>query len=122
MDDLKSQLNELRTETTAYVNVRLEVLKLTIYEKSAKLTSAFASSMVMAFVGFFFILFVFLAAANWIGEMMNSLAAGYGIVALFYLVLLLVFMALRKNYFEKPIIDKVIEVLMEDENETESKS
>jgi len=122
MEDFKSYISELRKELNQYVNLRMELMQLTIYEKSAKVVAAFASSMVMAFLGFFLMLFVFLALANWMGEILSSLAAGYGIVAGFYLIMLLIFMAVRKKYFEKPIIDKMIDVLMEDDDETKTKS
>ena len=122
MDDFKSYISELRKELNQYVNLRMELMQLTIYEKSAKVVAAFASSMVMAFLGFFLMLFVFLALANWFGEILGSLAVGYGIVAGFYLIMLLIFMAVRKKYFEQPIVDKMIDVLMEDDDETKTKS
>lgn len=122
MDDFKSYISELRKELNQYVNLRMELMQLTIYEKSAKVVAAFASSMVMAFLGFFLMLFIFLALANWFGEILGSLAVGYGIVAGFYLIMLLIFMAIRKKYFEQPIVDKMIDVLMEDDDEAKTKS
>ena len=107
----------MRKELHEYVNLRIEVLKLTIYEKSAKVTAAMASALVIAFLVLFLLLFVFLAASNWFGQMLDNTAAGYGLVALFYLVLLFIFLMVRKKYFEQPIIDKMIDVLIEDDDE-----
>lgn len=117
MEDFKSYITEMRKELHEYVNLRIEVLKLTIYEKSAKVTAAMASALVIAFLVLFLLLFVFLAASNWFGQMLDNTAAGYGLVALFYLVLLFIFLMVRKKYFEQPIIDKMIDVLIEDDDE-----
>lgn len=109
--------NNLKEQLTEYVDLKIEITKLTIYEKSAKVAAVFSSVLVISFLTLFFFLFVFLAAAIWIGDMLGNRSLGFLIVACFYFLLLFVFLMIRKNVIEKRIIDKVIEILTEEEHE-----
>jgi hypothetical protein len=65
-----------------------------------------------------FLLFASLAAGIWIGKLYNDYVIGFGAVGGFYLLALLIYLALRKRVFEKRMLDSVVTTLCaEHENE-----
>lgn len=108
----------LKKEISTYVDLKLEYTKLITYEKVAKVSAVSMSFLVIIFFAFFAFFFLSFAGGYYLGSIIGSVSLGFVFIAIIYLILLLVVIALRKKYFEKAIIEKVIEVLTDDDDET----
>ncbi|HEY4149601.1 MAG TPA: phage holin family protein [Chitinophagaceae bacterium] len=107
-----------------YVSNRLQLFKLQTAEKSSKLVSLLLTVLVMALLGFFILLFLSITAGYFLAQKTGSLFTGFGIVAIFYVVLLVVLLYLRKKFLDKYISNTVIKIFFEttgDDDDTDEK-
>lgn len=111
--------SELKKDVTAYMESKLELLKLSTYERTGKVISVLSYGLILLFLGFFAILFIFMAVGFFLGEWLGSSGAGLGIVALLYLLLIGIIL-LTKDRIRTKIINEVIAALSanDDKNET----
>ncbi len=111
--------SELKKDVTAYMESKLELLKLSAYERTGKVISVLSYGLILLFLGFFAILFIFMAVGFFLGEWLGSSGAGLGIVALLYLLLIGIIL-LTKDRIRMKIINEVIAALSanDDKNET----
>ena len=110
---------ELRKDIAAYVDARIEYTKLSAYEKAARLISGATTIILLGLLSFFAILFLSVTIAIVIGDYLNNPALGFGIVSLIDLAGVLV-ISMRKTKIEERITQKVVERLMEENEETPS--
>src|SRR5215831_11455100 len=123
MNEQNSFFAESREVLEKYIQDRLLLLKLQLTEKISKLVAAMFTSLLIAVLGFFILLFLSIMAGYLFASLTGSTFLGFGIVAAFYLILLIVIIAIRKNVIHKNIINMVIEVMFEktkDEQENEN--
>jgi lipopolysaccharide export LptBFGC system permease protein LptF len=108
---------ELKKDISEYVDLKVEHTKLLAYEKIAKLISASTSYLLIGLFSFFAFLFLSFTVAFYLGNITGSTAMGFGIVTIIYLVILLAILIFRKKYFENGMTNKIIGVLMEEDND-----
>ena len=111
--------SELKKDVTAYMESKLELLKLSAYERTGKVISVLSYGLILLFLGFFAILFIFMAVGFFLGEWLGSSGAGLGIVALLYLLLIGIILLTKDRIWTK-IINELIAALSanDDKNET----
>jgi hypothetical protein len=108
-----SVFSDLKDELVDYVEIRSELTKLSVFEIISKASASLVSAMALVIFAFFFLFFLFLSLGFYFGKLLNSLYQGFGIIALFYLLLMLIYLMIRKKHIEKPLINKIIESLTE---------
>lgn len=121
-ESLGSYAKELKKDISEYVDLRVEHTKLQAYEKIAKLTSAATSYLLIGLFSFFAFLFLSFTLAFYLGNITGSTTMGFGIVSIIYLVILISIFIFRKKYFENAITNKIIGVLMEEENDEDEEN
>jgi hypothetical protein len=89
------KLDGLVDSLTGYVESRIELMKYEVKEDVARAISKVSILLLLAVFFIFFLLFASAAVAHKIGESLGSFA-GYGIVAGFYLMLLLLIIVFRE--------------------------
>lgn len=109
----KSVFSDLKDDLVEYVELRSDLTKLTAFEIISKAGVSLISAMALIIFAFFFLFFLFLSLGFYFGKLLDSLYQGFGIIAFFYLLLLLIYLMLRKKYIEKPLMNKIIESLTE---------
>jgi ABC-type multidrug transport system permease subunit len=107
----KSVFSDLKDDLIEYVELRSDLTKLTAYEIISKAGVSLISAMALLIFAFFFLFFLFLSLGFYFGKILNSLYQGFGIIAFFYLMLLLIYLMIRKKFIEKPLMNKIIESL-----------
>ncbi len=120
--DSGTVFRELKEDISTYVELKLELLKLSTYERTGKVISVLSYGLILLFLAFFAILFIFLALGFFLGEWMNSYGLGFGIVAILYLSLIGVIIA-NKDKISAKVINEVIAALMTNDdknNETDN--
>lgn len=91
-----------------YLDTRLDLVRLEVQEKAKHAFVNVAHGLAMAFIGLFFFLFLNLFLAFLLNDVLDSHFWGFGIVAGFYLILLVVFvMGVDKTAFQA-LADKTL--------------
>lgn len=78
--------DELRRDVSAYIDTRLQILRLELYEKTSRTVATLSFGLILLFLALFAFFFLFLALGFLLGECLGSVAVGFAIVAAFYLV------------------------------------
>ena len=63
---------ELKKDLSAYVELKLELLKLNTYERTGKFIAVLSYGVILLFLAFFAILFIFLALGFFLGDLFGS--------------------------------------------------
>ena len=63
---------ELKKDLSAYVELKLELLKLNTYERTGKVIAVLSYGVILLFLAFFAILFIFLALGFFLGDLFGS--------------------------------------------------
>jgi len=118
----KSPLNQVLADLVSsikrYISIHITLLKLEVIEKSAKLVSLSIAVVLLLTLLMFFLLFVSLAAATWLAELLGNQALGYLCVAGFYFLVGVIIYALRRKLFVGTVIRLLSEIFFEDQEKT----
>ena len=99
--DSGTVFRELKEDVSAYVELKLELLKLSTYERTGKVIAVLSYGLILLFLAFFAILFIFL------GDWLGSSGFGFGIVAVLYLLLIGIIIMNRDRISTK-VLNEVI--------------
>jgi hypothetical protein len=100
-----------------YLQNRLELVRLSAFEKMAKIIALLFSGMILTMLLFFSVLFISIMAGFYFSNLFQNTFYGFAIVAGFYLITFVVLLIYRKQLIEKFIINAVVKVLFEEEDE-----
>lgn len=104
---LKDFLEEIKQELLRYIRMRIQIVKLETYEKGSKAASSMGYGLIMLAVLSLFLFFAIMGLAFLLGEILGSLAAGFGIIAgVFILVFALIL--IFKKQIQTSLLNKVI--------------
>jgi hypothetical protein len=113
MEDVKDKVEELSEHVKDYVNTLYELTTLKLVQQTVN-AAAFAAN------GFIVIIFSVLVLTLggvglgwWLGNLMNSRAGGFLVVAGFYLVCLICMMTFMKKIIFSSIRDKILKKIYE---------
>lgn len=113
--DLGQVFNELKDDISAYVEIKFNFYKLSLYEKAGKLISSLSYVLALVVLAFMASFFLFLAFGFLLGEWLNSTGAGIAIVGATYLILIGILIMNRK-WFSDKVMNSVISVLDDDDD------
>ena len=97
--NLYELLSALKTEIKDWVEVRVKLLQLNIFEKTAIVGSFLIYGIIITNLLFFAFLFTFFALGFLIGKWVNNTAGGFAIISFFYLLILVLMLFFRKKIF-----------------------
>ena len=101
---------ELKNDVSAYADLKLDLLKLSTYERTGKIISILSYDLILLFLIFFAILFLFLSLGLFLGDLFGSQGMGFGIVAILYLLLIAIIVA-NKSKISLKITNIIIAAL-----------
>lgn len=107
-DDMRDSFYDLKEDVKEYVENRITFTKLHVVESLSKFSSGFAVKLGVLYLLFFALMFISLALAFFLGNLLDSNTLGFTIVALIYSLLALIFYAMRRKWVEKPIIKNYV--------------
>lgn len=102
-----------------YVNLRIDLAKLILTEKLAKVTSFFLLSVIFFILAMFLLLFLSLSFVFWFGNDVGPAWLGALIIAAVYVVGGALIWFKRHPLFVNPLVSRLTKILMEDQDETE---
>ncbi|MEI6595743.1 MAG: phage holin family protein [Bacteroidota bacterium] len=101
-----------------YVQKRLELTRIIVYEKIARIIAFLFSGIILGFVFLFTILFLSFLVGFYFSNIFENTFYGFGIVAAFYVFTFLILLLFRKQLLEKFVINAVIKILFKENDET----
>lgn len=107
MEELRTSTKNLKTHVSEYVETYVELTKAKVTQGASNAASGAAIGISAFFFGLFFLFFAFCGLALWLGDLVNSRAGGFLIVAGFFLLLVGLIFAL-KNKVIVPMIRNMI--------------
>jgi hypothetical protein len=117
-EEKKPFFEETQDLLERYLSNRVQLVKLQLAEKSARVTTLLAAGLIIAFLGFFVLLFTSIMLGFYFAEKLHSQFFGFGIVAGLYLLLLLLVVIFRKPLLDQLIFRKIVAILFDtDEDE-----
>ena len=117
-----SYFSESKEQIEHYIKDRLLLIKLQTAEKVARLAGLLFTGLTLAVFGFFVLLFISMMGGYLFASLTGSLYWGFGIIAAFYLLLLLLIIKFRKTLIEKWVGDIIVRLFFEKEKEEKNET
>lgn len=105
-----------------YIKDRVLLMRIEAAEKGAKLAAHFVTGMVLMLLSFFILLFLSIMAGYYFSELTGSQFYGFGIIAGFYVLLLVILLFVRKRYIFPFLTDFVIKTLFDQVNDEDGQT
>ncbi|MES2565849.1 MAG: phage holin family protein [Bacteroidota bacterium] len=106
------KLEDLTTKLENYVKTNCEILKLQAVSHSSVIGSSLISGFLIAMTCFLLSLFIGLGVVFYLSTIFGNNYAGFGVVAGFLLIVVLVLVLARVSLIEKPLRNKIIENIL----------
>jgi hypothetical protein len=117
MEDVKSKVGDLTESITDYLETSYKLAVLNVTDKVTTVVASVMASFVVLFLGLFVILFGGIALAVWLGDLLDSDALGYLLVAALFLLIILIVVAMRKRIVFPMFRNKIINKLYEQDDQ-----
>ena len=116
---IKETFEEIPTKANSALNSQVAYYKLFLFRFIAKSSYGLITFFVVAFASLLVLFFLSLAGAYAIGEALGSNGLGFAIVGIFYILVAVVALVLRKRLIEKPLLGKLSEIYFKAEPDDE---
>lgn len=116
--DFETLFSEIKTDLTSYLNKRLTIIKLKTYEKGSISGSYIVFGAIVLMMSFSIFLLILLCLGFFLGELLNSSAAGFGILVLATLIMLIIFIANGKR-IRRVITNSIVSLIKDIEKDGE---
>lgn len=111
LKDAKSKVEETYQHLIDYAEARWNVIALQVSDSTANAVTSILMGLCLAVLGLFFMLFVSFSLAFWLGELTNSYALGFLLVAVLYAIVGVVVYSNRQKLLFLPIMNKFLKIL-----------
>jgi len=108
MEELKSKAENLTESIGDYAETYFRLTVLKVADKATVITSSTLVALSLFFVSIFVLFFLGIAAGIWLGTLLNNAAAGYLIVAGFFVLVMLILILMRKRIIFPMIRNSII--------------
>ena len=113
-DELKENVEDIQENAKAYLESSISYYKLWGFKVAMKSTTMILKFFLISICLMIFLLFISIAGAIALGQMMDSYPIGFLIVAGIYLVLALLLFLVKDKIVEGPILEKFSEIFFND--------
>ncbi|MGV3705834.1 MAG: phage holin family protein [Arcticibacter sp.] len=100
-----------------YISTKVELTRLTAIDKITTLVSSMITGAVVVVAMLLTFLFASITLALFLGELLNSYAAGFGIVALIYLALAVITNMSKEKYINRFLQDFMVKKIFNNKEE-----
>lgn len=105
--NLGTLVEEIKLDLLSYINSRVRLFKLDTYEKLSISASTIGYGLIILTIINLMIFFGLMGLAFFIGELLNSTAAGFAIMALFSLFVLFI-VYLSRDLIKRTILNSIL--------------
>ena len=116
---ITDNISELIDVSRKYIEANLKLYKLSLLERLSKVVSLIISTTLVILGGALFILFLSLSIAVYIGNLLESQALGYLIMALIFLLLVIILWIKRQTLVINHVIRNLNDIVFTDDEPDE---
>lgn len=117
MSEPKHMISDLSTGVMDYLDTWYKLALVSGTRKATHAGAALLTVVFVVFLGLFVLFFGGLALGVWLGDLLNNAAAGYGLTALLFLLVMGVLISMRKKIVFPFMRDLIIRKLYEKADE-----
>lgn len=115
LEDIKDNVEDIQENAKGYVESTIAYYKLWGFKVAMKSTTLILKFILIAICMMIVLLFLSIAAALAIGDLMGSYVVGFLIVAAVYLVLAMLLYKIKDKIVEGPILEKFSEIFFNED-------
>ena len=117
--DLENIFRKLKDDVSSYTELKLELLKINTYERIGRVIALISYWFLLSVLVLIPLLFAMLALSFLFNRWLDSSVAGFGIVAVLYLILVIIVILNKKRIYLK-VINVIISTLItpDEKNDT----
>jgi membrane protein implicated in regulation of membrane protease activity len=112
MSTSKSSIELLFEKIEEYGKTNYELIKFKLIKTTAIIVPSLISRLIVVLVFFFFMLIFSVGIAFLLSELFDNLYAGFFIVAIFYLIIGILFHFFLYKWIKKPVGDSIVEQML----------
>lgn len=112
MEENSSSIGVLLEKLENYGKTSIDLIKLKAIDQLSKILSNAVFGLIIGLLALFFLLFVNLALAFWINDLLGEAYAGFLIVAGFYFLLMIILIVFNKQIIKTPIVRGILTKLL----------
>lgn len=101
-------IERLLYDTGDYLETKTELWKLKLADGASDAVSGSVTTLVLAAIGFIFLLLMSIGVALWLGELTGKIYHGFFIVGAFYALVALLFYVFRERWLKVPVANKIL--------------
>jgi|SRR6185503_15530965 len=113
MEDVKDKVDELSSHVKDYLGTLYELTALKLVQQLVNVAAFAANSFLVIIFSILILLLGGIGLGWWLGDVMNSRAGGFLVVAGFYLICLVCLMTFMKKIIFSSIRDKILKKIYE---------
>ena len=113
----KDRISSLFSNAQEYLRVKEALWKLTLIEKTSRVSSVLASFILIGSIFLFFFVFLSIALAYLLSEYYGKASIGFSLVALLFLFISLLLYIKREAWLIKPVMNSMIRNLTNEKDE-----
>ncbi len=117
----KEKFNNLKDQAKEYVQTRIDIAVLSAVKGGSMAAGNAALYLMLALFGFFFLLFISIAAGFALSQWLDSRFAGFLIVGGFYLILSVIFFMFKSKLVVGPVSNAIVNALLNKEEQKNEK-
>ena len=114
--NLKEDAKDVLNHATDYAETFYKLSLVRLTKKVSDIASGVVNSVLIFFISLCILLFISFAGAWWLGDVVNSRALGFLLIAAFYLVLIFILILMRKKVISPFIRNTLISKIYEEKN------
>ena len=112
MDNQPTAIGSFIESAGAYLETRVELLKLQAVSKTSGVVSSLVSTIIFAVLIVFGVFILNIGLSIWIGTLLGELWLGFIIVGVFYIILAILFVSFKDKLVKRPLTDLLIKKLL----------
>lgn len=112
---LEEKIEDLTESLKRYVSTNYELSKLEAAERSAVIGSGLITGLMIGVIASLFLFFISLWVGFYLSDLLGDNSSGFGIIAIFYLLLGLTVVLGRNKLIKRPLRDKIIRLVFSDQ-------
>ncbi len=118
---LIAKIESLVNSAQKYIQLKIREAKLEAADKLSSVLASIAAIIILSFFCFMFILFLSLAAALLLNNLLESSYLGFLVVALSWLLIGLLIYFARNRLIKKPLKDRLVNAMFNAKNDLKNK-
>jgi Zn-dependent membrane protease YugP len=112
-EEILQSVGEMTEYAKQFTKDQVRYIKLEVAERMAKVVSELATSIALVFVGLIVAFFLSLTIGIWLGELLNSFVAGFGIITICYLIIGCLIVVFKQKIITNPVISLIVEKMLD---------